>query len=188
MSVFNSEISGVWTYTPQKFSDNRGDFFEWFQSQTAIENNREEFILAQANCSISRKNVLRGLHFASYPPGQAKYVSCTTGSIFDVFVDVRLGSPTFGKWGSVTLDSSNPKMLYLPSGIAHGFMSLEDNSTVIYLCDQKYNSLNEHDINAFDEDLRITWPTADLYVQSEKDLNAMSFKEAQKFMPKYIDF
>lgn len=188
MSVSHSEISGVWTFTPKKFSDSRGEFFEWFQSQTVFENNPKEFNLAQANCSTSKKNVLRGLHFASYPPGQAKYVTCLTGAIFDVFVDIRIGSPTFGKWGSVILDSSNPQMLYLPSGIAHGFMSLEDNSTVIYLCDQTYNSLNEHDINPFDENLKITWPVAESYLQSDKDLNAMSFIEAQKFMPRYSDF
>ena len=97
MSVEQLEIPGAWTFTPKKFGDDRGIFFEWFQDTTFLAAAGHNFNLAQANCSVSQRGVLRGIHFADVPPGQRKYVTCLTGSALDVLVDLREGSPTFGK-------------------------------------------------------------------------------------------
>jgi dTDP-4-dehydrorhamnose 3,5-epimerase len=182
-SVLNLEIQGCWLFTPRSFTDDRGTFFEWFQDSTFGEHNESAFELAQANCSISNKGVIRGIHFANVPPGQVKYVTCLAGSVFDVVVDLRKGSPTFGKWNSVVLDSRKPSALYIPSGIGHAFMSLEDNSTFVYLCDQRYNPANEYDINPLDPTLNIIWPTELIPVMSPKDLAAPSFLEIQDQLP-----
>ena len=95
--------------------------------------------LAQANCSVSAKGVLRGIHFADVPPGQAKYVTCVKGAVLDVIVDIRVGSPTFGQWTSVLLDDRDRRAVYLSEGLGHGFCSLQDGSTVVYLCSEGYN-------------------------------------------------
>ena len=92
------------------------------------------FDMRQANCSVSAAGVLRGLHFAQLPPSQAKYVTCVKGSVFDVVVDIRVGSPTYGRWDSVLLDDVDRRSVYLSEGLAHGFLALQDDSTVMYLC------------------------------------------------------
>jgi len=180
MKVDNLSLSGVWIGTPSTFSDERGIFFEWFKKDIFSEQTSFCFNLLQANCSISRKGVIRGIHFAKNPPGQAKYVTCLSGEVFDVVVDLRPESPTFGKWESILLKSTEPKIVYIPSGIGHGFMSLEENSVFVYLCDQKYNPENEFDINPFDKDLGIDWPSKSEIVLSEKDKLAPSFSEVSE--------
>ena len=93
--------------------------------------------LQQANCSVSAAGVLRGIHFADVPPGQAKYVTCARGAVLDVVVDIRVGSPTFGPWDSVLLDDVDRRAIYLAEGLGHAFLSLEDDSTVVYLCSHR---------------------------------------------------
>lgn len=183
MTSFELKINGCWVFKPKIYSDSRGDFYEWFQDSTFEKQAGNKFEIAQANVSKSNKGVIRGIHFANVPPGQAKYVTCFTGSVFDVVVDLRKGSPTFGKWNSVVLDSRKPSALYIPSGIGHAFMSLEDNSTFVYLCDQRYNPANEYDINPLDPTLNIIWPSELIPVMSRKDLAAPSFLEMQDQLP-----
>lgn len=158
-----------------KFPDERGSFHEWFQAEDFHKKIGSEFQVAQANVSTSFKGVIRGIHFAKEPPGQAKYVTCISGKIFDVVVDLRKGSPTFGNWNSYLLDGANPAALFIPSGIGHSFMALEDNTTVVYLCDQKYNPKNEFDISPFDKTLKIDWPNIVAPILSEKDFKGNSF-------------
>jgi dTDP-4-dehydrorhamnose 3,5-epimerase len=117
------------------------------------------------------------------PPGQAKYVTCFSGSVFDVVVDLRKGSHTFGKWRSVVIDSRSPSALYIPSGIGHAFMALEDNTTFVYLCDQRYNPGNEFDISPFDPTIAINWPSEIEPVLSEKDKTGASFKDLIEHFP-----
>lgn len=179
------KVNDCWIYTPRIFKDDRGSFLEWFQDSTFLSNTGSKFNLAQANISKSAKGVIRGIHFAKNPPGQAKYVTCLTGKVFDVVVDLRKGSPTFGKWDSVILDAQNPKMLYVPSGIGHGFMALEDDSTFVYLCDQRYNPNNEFDISPFDEFLDISWPSEINPMLSLKDESAMNFHDLIEIFPNY---
>ena len=178
-------LPDTWVFTPRQFSDNRGTFFEWFQDSTFLDNSGHRFNLAQANCSISQKGVVRGIHYADIPPGQAKYVTCVSGSVLDVLVDLRIGSPTFGKWESVLLEMNERKVVYLPSGIGHAFMALEDNTTVVYLCDQRYNPTNEHDIHPLDPTIGIKWPDGIEPLLSDKDAAAPSFESIKHRLPSY---
>ena len=182
MSVTQLDIPGAWFFTPRQFSDERGTFFEWFQDSTFIDASGHSFNLAQANCSVSQKGVLRGIHFADVPPGQRKYVTCLTGSALDVLVDLRKESPTFGQWRSVALDTIDRNIVSIPNGVGHGFMALEDNTTIVYLCDQRYNPTGEHEIYPLDPEIGINWPKGIEPLLSHKDLNAQSFKEfSRKF-------
>ncbi len=188
MSVEHLDIKGAWSFVPKQFSDGRGLFFEWFQDSTFIGNSGDQFNLAQANCSVSSKGVLRGIHFALYPPGQRKYVTCLSGSALDVIVDLRIGSPTFGQWKSLLLDTVDRRVISIPSGIGHGFMALEDNTSIVYLCDKRYDPINEREINPMDPDLAIEWSQSISPILSDKDLRAPSLEESKRWLPKFSDF
>jgi dTDP-4-dehydrorhamnose 3,5-epimerase len=161
MAVRELKIPGAWEITPTIHGDSRGYFFEWFTDRGFSAFAGHRLNVRQANCSVSSAGVLRGLHFAQVPPSQAKYVTCASGSVFDVVVDVRLGSPTFGQWDSVLLNDSDRRTIYISEGLAHGFLALEDNSTVMYLCSSEYNAQREHTICATDPALAIDWPAVD---------------------------
>ncbi|QHE67019.1 dTDP-4-dehydrorhamnose 3,5-epimerase family protein [Rhodococcus sp. WAY2] len=151
-------IPGAWEITPRQFGDDRGVFLEWFKGsefEAAVGHRLE---LAQANCSVSAAGVLRGIHFTDTPPGQAKYVTCVKGAFLDVIVDVRVGSPTFGQWDSVVIDDVDRRAVYLPAGLGHAILSLEDASTVMYLCSLEYTPELDHDVHPFDPELAIDWP------------------------------
>ena len=178
MGVEELEIPGAWVFTPKHFGDDRGVFFEWFQDSTFREHAGDDFVLAQANCSVSQKGVLRGIHYANVPPGQRKYVTCFSGSALDVLVDLRPTSPTFGKWLSIKLDTADSKVVFIPNGVGHAFMALEDNTTIVYLCDQRYNPSGEFEIHPLDPTIAITWPTDIEPLISPKDAAAPSFSEA----------
>lgn len=166
--------------TPQQHADSRGRFLEWFTQSSVIEAGGRSFSVAQANCSVSARGVLRGVHFADVPPGQAKYVTCISGSVLDVVVDVRVGSPTFGTWDSVVLDAVDHRAIYIPEGLGHAFLSLADESTVVYLCSTPYTPGAEHTVNPLDPALAIAWPDDFDIVMSERDASAMSVAEAQQ--------
>jgi dTDP-4-dehydrorhamnose 3,5-epimerase len=159
MTARELAVPGAWEITPHTHGDSRGLFFEWFTDAEFSDFAGHRFDLRQANCSVSAAGVLRGIHFAQLPPSQAKYVTCLTGSVFDVVVDIRLGSPTFGHWDAVLLDTHHRRSIYLSEGLGHAFLALEDNSTVMYLCSAPYAPGREHTINPHDPDLNITWPT-----------------------------
>ncbi|CAJ1508555.1 dTDP-4-dehydrorhamnose 3,5-epimerase [[Mycobacterium] holstebronense] len=172
-------IPGAWELTPTQHSDTRGVFFEWFTDRefTAFAGHR--FDLRQANCSVSSAGVLRGLHFAQLPPGQAKYVTCVSGSVFDVVVDIRVGSPTYGRWDAVLLDATDRRSVYLAAGLAHGFLALQDNSTVMYLCSAEYDPQREHTICATDPAIGIDWPADHPFVISDRDADAPSLEQVR---------
>lgn len=179
MKVRELSIPGTWEITPTIHGDSRGQLFEWLTDRefTAFAGHR--FDLWQANCSISSAGVLRGLHFAQLPPSQAKYVTCVSGSVFDVVVDIRVGSPTFGQWDSVLLDDADHRSVYISEGLAHGFLALQDNSTVMYLCSAEYNPRREHTICPTDPELGIAWPLVNGAAPnlSARDAAAPSFQE-----------
>jgi len=156
-----TSIPGAWEITPTVRPDPRGRFFEWFTDAEFTSMTGHRLDLRQANVSVSSAGALRGLHFAQLPPSQAKYITCLSGSVFDVVVDVRVGSPTFGRWDSVLLDGIDHRTVYVSEGLAHGFLALEDNSTVAYLCSAGYSPDREHTIRATDPDIGIDWPTVD---------------------------
>lgn len=188
-------IAGAWEITPVQHGDARGLFAEVFKGDLLAEALGHRLDLAQVNLSVSAAGVLRGVHFADVPPGQAKYVTCPSGSILDVIVDIRVGSPTFGTYDTVLLDDTDRRAVYLSEGLGHAFCSLADGSTVTYLCSTGYNPSGEHGINPLDPELGIVWPTtardgrALTYELSEKDTAAPGLLEAreQGLLPSYDD-
>lgn len=151
------DVEGAWLMTPVIHGDERGSFLEWFRSESFAAAVGHDLSLAQANCSVSARGTVRGIHFADVPPGQAKYVTCVSGRILDVVVDIRAGSPTFGQWTSCVLDSTSRPALYLSEGLGHGFAALEDGSTVVYLCSEGYSPTREHEVHPLDPALGIDW-------------------------------
>ncbi len=189
MKARELSVPGAWAITPQLHTDARGVFFEWFTDAdfTAFAGHR--FDLRQANCSVSAAGVLRGLHFAQHPPSQAKYVTCVRGSAFDVVVDIRVGSPTFGQWDAVLLDAADRGSVYLSEGLAHAFLALEDDTTVMYLCSTPYAPDREHTICATDPALGIEWPTGDELKVSDRDAAAPTLEQvrASGRLPRWDD-
>jgi len=172
-------IPGAWEITPRLHTDSRGAFFEWFTDTefTALAGHRLD--MRQANCSVSAAGVLRGVHFAQLPPSQAKYVTCPRGKVLDVVVDIRFGSPTFGRWDSVVLDDRDRHSVYLSEGLGHAFLALEDDSTVMYLCSAPYDPEREHTVNALDPALGIDWHTDGELTLSDRDRDAPTLAEVQ---------
>ncbi|MGV0792805.1 dTDP-4-dehydrorhamnose 3,5-epimerase [Mycolicibacterium sp. XJ1819] len=180
MSFRELTVPGAWEITPQVHCDARGAFFEWFTDAEFSALAGHRFDLRQANCSVSKAGVLRGLHFAQLPPSQAKYVTCVHGEVLDVVVDIRVGSPTFGQWDSVRLDDRDRRSVYLSEGLGHAFLALQDDSTVMYLCSAPYAPEREHAINPLDPALGISWPAVDGgLVLSDRDRAAPSLAEVQ---------
>ena len=189
MQIDELRVPGSFTFTPQQFADPRGVFMEWFTDAALREATGHGLTLAQANCSVSSNGVLRGVHYADVPPGQAKYVTCVTGSVLDVVIDIRVGSPTFGVWDSVLLDTNDRRVIYLPEGMGHAFLALEDGTTVMYLCSTGYNPTAEHGINPLDPALGIEWPVDVTPVLSDKDRDAPTLAQAEQLglLPRYDD-
>ncbi|MBU3706453.1 MAG: dTDP-4-dehydrorhamnose 3,5-epimerase [Mycobacterium sp.] len=178
MTIRELSVPGAWEITPKVYRDSRGGLFEWFTEPGIVEMTGHRFELRQANCSVSAAGVLRGLHFAQLPPGQAKYLTCVKGAVLDVVVDIRVGSPTFGRWDSVLLDDVDHRTTYLSEGLAHGFCALQDDSTVMYLCSTPYTPEREHTISPHDPAIGIRWPfPADQLIVSDRDAAAPSLDE-----------
>ena len=182
-------IDGAWLATPRIHQDGRGSFLEWFRGDEFADDIGYRFGLAQANCSISRRGVLRGIHFADVPPGQAKYVTCLSGEVLDVVVDLRVGSPGFGRWEAARLDDQTRRVMFVSEGLGHGFMALSAEATVVYLCSTAYAPGLEHGVHPLDPALGIAWPGDVEPVLSEKDATAPSLDEARRtgLLPRYED-
>lgn len=188
-------VPGAWEFTPTQHGDPRGVFLEWFRGAEFRDVVGHGLELGQANCSVSAAGVLRGIHFADVPPGQAKYVTCARGAVWDVAVDLRIGSPTFGAWDAVLLDDVDRRAIYLSEGLGHAFVSLEDDSTVMYLCSTPYAPGREHGVHPLDAELGIEWPTRArdgsplVPLLSEKDAAAPSVADAREagLLPRYED-
>ncbi|MEO3760812.1 dTDP-4-dehydrorhamnose 3,5-epimerase [Mycobacterium sp. B14F4] len=180
MNARELAVPGAWEITPRLHGDARGMFFEWFTDAAFREFAGHRLDLRQANCSVSSAGVLRGLHFAQVPPSQAKYVTCVRGAVYDVAVDIRFGSPTFGTWDAVQLDDRTRRTVYLSEGLGHAFLALEDDSTVMYLCSAGYDPQREHTVSPLDPGLGIDWPVSDsALVLSDRDRQAPTLEEAR---------
>lgn len=177
-------VPGAWEISPTQHGDDRGVFLEYFQGGAFEDAVGHPFDLRQGNCSVSAAGVLRGLHYADTPPGQAKYVTCASGAVLDVVVDLRVGSDTFGRWDSVLLDDVDRRAIYISEGLGHAFLSLADDSTVLYLCSTSYAPGREHGVDPLDPDIGIEWPTTGrdggaLTIRlSEKDRAAPGLEQA----------
>jgi dTDP-4-dehydrorhamnose 3,5-epimerase len=182
------DVSGAWLCTPNVWPDDRGMFLEWFRGDLLAEATGRRFDVIQSNHSHSRRGTLRGLHYADVPPGQAKYVYCPRGSILDVVVDLRVGSPTFGHHVAVQLDDVDRRGVFLAEGLGHAFCALSDSADVTYLVSTTYNPGSEHGVNPVDPDLGIDWPMEDeQIVLSPKDAAAPRLLEARAdgLLPSY---
>ncbi len=180
MQVRELKVPGAYEFTPVQHGDSRGLFLEWFKVDKIAEAVGHPLELAQANMSVSRAGTLRGIHFADVPPGQAKYVTCPLGAAIDYIVDVRVGSPTFGIVDYVRLDTETRRAVYLPEGVGHGFVALQDGTTLTYLCSTGYRPGAEHGINPLDPELRLPLPDGFDFILSDKDTAAPTLADARQ--------
>lgn len=193
MQIRELSVPDSYEVVPAVHGDARGAFLEWFRADALEKATGRRLDLQQANASVSSAGTLRGVHFADVPPSQAKFVTCLRGSVLDVVVDIRVGSPTFGQWDSVLLDDETRRCIFVSEGLGHAFLALEDDSVVSYLCTAPYTPAREHGINPLDPDLGIEWPTTGRdgrpleAVLSEKDAAAPGFREAERdgLLPRY---
>ena len=169
------EIDGLKVITPSLFADNRGYFMEFYNQERYNNIIGTEFKFVQDNISISKKNVVRGLHFQSPPFEQGKLVQVLNGRATDVVVDIRKNSPTYGKYFKIELSNTNNKQLWIPPGFAHGFVALEDQTIFSYKCTNFYSKENEMALRWDDELLGIDWGIIEAIV-SKKDQESQSFK------------
>jgi dTDP-4-dehydrorhamnose 3,5-epimerase len=185
-------IEGAWLYTPTVHGDDRGSFAEAFRGAEFAAALGYRLDVAQVNCSISRRGVIRGIHYADVPPGQAKYVSCVAGALVDVIVDLRVDSPSFGKWEAVQLDDVTRRAVFLAEGLGHALMALTDRATALYLCSTPYTPGREHGVHPLDPVIGIAWPLDEEQtapVLSDKDAAAPTLEEARQAgqLPRYED-
>lgn len=189
MEVRELPVPGAFEFTPRAFPDERGVFVCPYQEDHFVKAVGHPLRLAQSNHSRSRRGSVRGLHFADVPPGQAKYVYCPQGALLDVVVDIRTGSPTFGQWAAARLDPVDFRAVYVPEGLAHGFIALEDDTVLSYLCSTGYHPGAEHGIDPLDPALGLPWPADVEPLLSDKDRAAPSLAEAEAagLLPSYAD-
>lgn len=180
-------VSGAWEITPRVFPDDRGVFLESFRGDRLAEVIGHRMPVVQTNVSVSARGTVRGIHFADVPIGQAKYVTAHAGSLLDFVVDIRVGSPTFGQWDSVLLDTTDRRAVYLAEGLGHAFVALEEGTVAHYLCSAAYNPGREHGIHPLDPAIGLTLPAGLEPLLSPKDAAAPTLEGAAEsgLLPSY---
>ncbi len=171
-------VPGVVEFIPKIFPDARGRFVAPFQESVFVDATGHRLRLAQSNHSVSHRGVLRGVHFCDVPPGQAKYVYCCRGALLDVAIDVRVGSPMFGRYEAVLLDTETYHALYLAEGIGHAFIALTDDTVMAYLCSTGYDPAAQRSVYPLDPALRLPWPADFDVMLSDQDRAAPTLAEA----------
>ena len=166
-------IQGAWVHTPVRHEDNRGHFEEQFKLSAIEAQLGRTFTVKQVNQSVSAKGVIRGIHFTDSPEGQAKYVSCPQGAIWDVVVDLRPDSPTYGKWDAVVISAENGKSVLISEGLGHAFLSLEENSVANYLCTSEYQAEFDKTVNVFSPELAINFD----HIAAAHEITMLSLSE-----------
>lgn len=179
MEFHESKLKGLFVIKPKVFVDERGYFYESY-NKAIFTNAGLTLDFLQDNQSLSQKGVLRGLHFQNQPQAQGKLVRVITGSVFDVAVDIRKNSATYGEWFGMELSQTNKWMMYIPEGFAHGFVTLENDTIFSYKCTNFYNKLSEDCILWNDPDLDIDWKVENP-ILSQKDLNGKKMKDFVSF-------
>lgn len=188
MQIRELSVPDSYEITPIVRSDERGVFLEWYRFDKLSEMTGHPITLRQANTSVSKKGVVRGIHFADVPIGQAKYVTVTHGAVLDYVIDIRVGSPTFGQWDSVLLDDVDRRAIYLSEGLGHAFVALTDGAVVSYLVTDTYNPSAEHGIDPLDPQIGLVFPPeAGEPLLSPKDTDAPTLAEAaeQGLLPQW---
>lgn len=185
------EIEGAWIAEAPVWNDERGSFREWFKLSDISDISGHDFSVAQSNISTSNKGVLRGIHYSLAKGGQAKWVTCVSGHVIDVVVDIRLDSPTYKKYELIDLKGGEGRAVLVGAGLGHGFLSLEEGSIVSYLLDSLYSPSEEFEINPLDPELGIKWPLELVggmgLILSPKDAQAPSLAEraAEGKLPRF---
>ncbi|GAA1692298.1 dTDP-4-dehydrorhamnose 3,5-epimerase [Microcella alkalica] len=180
MQIRELSVAGSFEVTPRQFPDARGLFWEWYRFDALAEAVGHPLDLRQGNGSVSNRGVVRGIHFADVPPSQAKYVTVTSGAVIDYIIDIRVGSPTFGKWEAVRLDTIDRRAVYIGEGLGHAFMALEDGTTVTYLVSEVFNPTAEHGVTPLDPTIALEFPgEAGEPLLSPKDLEAPTLLDAE---------
>lgn len=179
MRIRELSIPDAYEITPVQHADDRGVFLEWYRFDRLEEATGRRLDLRQANTSVSARGVVRGIHFADIPPGQAKYVTALRGAVLDYVVDIRVGSPTFGRWEAVRLDDVDRRALFLSEGLGHAFVALTADAIVSYLVTDTFNPAREHGITPLDPQLALEFPAeAGELLLSPKDLEAATLADA----------
>lgn len=181
MNIIKTDIPDVLIFEPKVFGDERGFFFESFNQRIFEEAVGRKVEFVQDNHSKSTKGVLRGLHYQQEPHAQGKLVRCVAGEVFDVAVDIRKSSPTFGQWVGVNLSAENKRQLWIPEGFAHGFYVMSESAEFVYKTTNYYSQLHERSIVWNDPSLNISWPNKEALILSEKDKEASLFNNADYF-------
>jgi dTDP-4-dehydrorhamnose 3,5-epimerase len=188
MKIEALDIPDAWVCTPAVHGDERGAFVEWFRGDLLTAATGRRFEVVQANHSVSRRGVVRGVHFADVPPGQAKFVYCPVGAFLDIIVDLRVGSPSFGAVDSVVLDDVDRRAVFLSEGLGHLLCALREDSSANYLVSTGYDPSAEHTVSPLDPALRLPLPT-DIgeLVLSDKDSAAPTLAQALErgLLPSY---
>jgi dTDP-4-dehydrorhamnose 3,5-epimerase len=166
-------IQGAWVHTPIRHVDNRGHFEEQYKLSAIKAELGRTFEVKQVNQSVSAKGVIRGIHLTDSPGGQAKYVSCPRGAIWDIVVDLRPESSTYGKWDAVVISPDNGKSVFISEGLGHAFLSLEHASIVSYLCSSEYQLAYDKTINIFSPKLGIRFEQ----IAEQYDINVFNFSD-----------
>ncbi len=183
MNIIQTKIPDVFIFEPKVFSDGRGFFFESFSHQQFEAVIGRSVTFVQDNHSKSSQGVLRGLHYQLPPHAQGKLVRCVAGEVFDVAVDIRKSSPTFGQWVGVHLSGDNKRQLWIPEGFAHGFITLTDTAEFLYKTTNYYAPSSERGIKWNDGSIAIEWPPLDCnIITSAKDSVAKSLLDADLFI------
>ena len=187
MKIRELSVPDAYEVTPVQHGDDRGVFLEWFKADPFTTAVGHRLDLEQANISVSSRGTMRGIHFADVPPGQAKYVTCVSGAALDVVVDIRVGSPTFGTWDAVRLDTTDRRAIYVGEGLGHVFLALTDDAVISYLCSEGYNPGREHAVHPLDPAIGIEWPAGIRPLLSPKDADAPTLAEAETagLLPSY---
>ena len=180
MEIEELGVKGAWIARSPIHKDNRGYFREWFKAREIEIAMGRSFDVQQGNLSSSNKGALRGIHYSLAKKGQGKWITSISGSVWDVVVDIRPSSPTFKKWIGTELNSKTGDALFISEGLGHGFISLEDNSTVVYLLTSNYSPSEEFTIHPLDSELAITWPLENPSL-SLKDSSAPTLREQLHF-------
>lgn len=176
--------------TPVQHADKRGVFLEWFKEHEFAAATGRGFDLRQANMSVSKRGVVRGIHFADVPTGQAKYVTAVAGKVLDFVVDLRVGSPTFGQWDSVVLDDESRRCVFIAEGLGHLFVAVSEWATVSYLTTDRYRPGSEHGVSPLDAEIALELPFAPGDIElSAKDATAPTLSEALAagLLPQWTD-
>ncbi|MBB5855643.1 dTDP-4-dehydrorhamnose 3,5-epimerase family protein [Amycolatopsis umgeniensis] len=181
-------VEGAIEFTPRVFPDDRGMFLSPYQEEAFVEaNGAPLFRVAQTNHSVSKRGVLRGVHYTVTPPGVAKYVYCARGSALDIVVDIRVGSPTFGKTDVVLMDQRDHRTMYFPVGLGHAFVALEDDTVMSYMISGTYVPQNELALSVLDPALGLSLDIGAEPILSERDRTAITLAEAKErgLLPDY---